>query len=259
MTHCNLEGYTIHAKQMSRRVRDRKSHPELSAIDRIVEAKLQERQPLTILDIGCGTGERLKMILERSDIDLNKAKITGVDFCLPLLEEAKDKELNGRKIYCDLIHTDAKDIPNEKQFDIILCLFSVLNNVGDLMAVNTWAPLLRKDGLLILDVLHPGVIPHFFKDKEPILEKRFGKTEQNVFYYRRKTDNSFGQATIWSFDILADTLQANNLAIKEAYDILTFRSKGRKGALARPYKDNTPGTTHEKAWPNSILFICTKP
>lgn len=259
---CNLAGYALHAKNMSKRVRDRNDHPELSAIDRFVERAIRQKaedvrdRRIRILDIGCGTGERMKMVLERAGVALERLEIVGIDRCLPLLEECEGKALDGKRIFAQLIECDAKDIELDLKFDIILALFSVLNNVGDLEALKVWKGFLADDGLLIFDALHPATQNHFFIDDQD-LKERFG---DDCLYYRRG-DGSFGAAKVWGSNDIIEMVVEAGLKIVGVVDVLNYKTGKRKGSHARPYiriPDGwTPGPGHEKAWPNSILFICS--
>lgn len=103
----------------------------------------------TLLDVGCGTGTLLSMILDKYD----DIEISGIDISEEMLKEAK--KILGTKAELVTGHSDY--LPwEDKSFDAIICNASfhhfpepinvlremkrVLNNEGRLIILDPWLP-----------------------------------------------------------------------------------------------------------------------
>ena len=263
---CNIEGYTAHAAHMSERVRYRRAHPELTAIDKIVidvlRKKLKKQKKIRLLDAGCGTGERLRMILERGGIDPSLVEAVGVDFCEPLIAEAKEKKIGNERIYENVFVEDLGVLSVDLTFDVVLCLFSVLNNVGKTYedALRCLAQCLATDGVLVFDFIHPKAAEKLFGEKRPELEEKYGGLGTNEYYYVRDSDGSWGKAYIFSAEHAQQQLKGLGISMEAIYDINTYKTPKGKFAITRPYlvKEEifVPDTEHyAKTWENSILIV----
>ena len=99
------------------------------------------QKPERILDLATGSGDLA--------IDLIKAcpqaHVTGADFCLPMLEEAR------RKGVPNLVHADALALPFEDgRFDAVTVSFGLRNMASWSGAVNEMGRVLRDGGLLVV-------------------------------------------------------------------------------------------------------------
>ena len=122
----------------------------LEGIDRRIIAYLQTQgTPLTILDVGCGTGRRSA----RLKAQLPASRLVGCDLSANMLHTALDNGLNGisRQPMTDL--SWAGDT-----FDAVLCLF---NSFGYLptpaqrsRALSEFARVLKAGGFLFMDVMN---------------------------------------------------------------------------------------------------------
>ncbi len=269
MDKANYEGYARHAKRMSERVRMRKGHPELTAIDNkvidIIKEKLNHQEVISLLDAGCGTGERFKMILERGKINPQRVKAVGVDFCDPLVAEARTKKLGEHILYERVDVQDLENLEIKEQFDVVICLFSVLNNVGKgyRKALEKLASCVAEEGVLVFDFVHPKAAEKLFGKECPGLVEKYGAIDENEYYYMRQTDNSWGKAFAFSFDEVQEFLKKNDLKITNVYDINNYKTKKGKFSVVIPYKvegeNFVPNLdAHGRTWLNSVLVVAVK-
>lgn len=134
----------------------------LEGIDRRIIAYLQTQgTPLTILDVGCGTGRRSAGLKAQ----LPASRLFGCDLSANMLNAALDSNLNGisRQPMTDLSWTS-------DTFDAVFCLF---NSFGYLptpaqrsRALSEFARVLKKGGSLLIDVMnrwHLGEGVHFHR------------------------------------------------------------------------------------------------
>jgi len=109
-----------------------------------------------ILDLGCGTGNHAKLLVERN------YNIVGIDKSKFMIKRAKNKFKYGvNKI--QFFHQDLCDINFDIKFDCVLMMFSVLgyqlrnNDVIDALKIVTKH--LKPDGLFIFDFWYgPAVL-----------------------------------------------------------------------------------------------------
>ncbi len=121
-----------------------------------------ECKPMTIMDLGCGTGRHA---LEMAKRGLN---VTGVDMSETMLQMGQ--EACGDKI--KLIQGDARTVRLNEKFDAVTSLFHVMsyqNTEDDALAHLTTAyEHLNKDGIFLFDFWYgPGVLTD-----PPTLRKR---------------------------------------------------------------------------------------
>ena len=97
-----------------------------------------------ILEVGCGTGNYLKVFLDKG------YDITGVDISEEMLSVAR------KKCNCDLVQGDLRDFKVGKKFDVILVMFDVLSYVNDnegiVLSLQNIRNHLVDGGLLIFQV-----------------------------------------------------------------------------------------------------------
>lgn len=102
----------------------------------------------SVLDVGCGTGNHLNLLLGKFDI------LYGVDLNPEIIKEAKKK---SRKI--TYLVGDMANFLIDWKFDVITCLYSVFNyNLSDKDARKTLRNIkkhLKKNGLVIFALYTP--------------------------------------------------------------------------------------------------------
>lgn len=84
-----------------------------------IEEQFGADKSKNILELGCGTGNYLKIFLEKG------YNIMGVDLSEEMLEVAREK------CDCELLQGDIRDFKIDKKFDVILIMFDVLSYVND--------------------------------------------------------------------------------------------------------------------------------
>lgn len=115
-------------------------------------------QPVTILEIGCGTGKNL-LTLART---FPQARLTGLDISESMLKIAA-KNLGARLGSVDLLH-QAYDRPlhPEPRFDLILCSYSLSMINPDWQKVIQYAKAdLNPGGFLAVVDFHDSAVPLF--------------------------------------------------------------------------------------------------
>jgi 2-polyprenyl-3-methyl-5-hydroxy-6-metoxy-1,4-benzoquinol methylase len=147
-----------------------------------IEKEINFDKNISILDLGCGTG--------RHSIELSKRgyKVTGVDLSESQLQRAREKALE-QKVSIDFIQGDARNLPYQNQFDLVIMLceggfplmetdemnFQILKNAGKA---------LRENGKLIFTTLN-GLFPLFHSVKDFLASKTL---EGNATYSKNTFD-----------------------------------------------------------------------
>lgn len=97
----------------------------------------------SILDVGCGTGEILRLISETS----HKIQLTGIDISPNMLEKAKSKI--GNK--ANLILSDSEKLPfNDYSFDLVMCNDSFHHYPSPLNVLSEFHRVLKPEGILLI-------------------------------------------------------------------------------------------------------------
>lgn len=122
---------------------------------------LDELEPGTILEIGCGQGALGARLATR-------AAYTGVEPDASSFRVAKDRiESCGGKA----INGTDQAVPEGNTFDLV-CAFEVLEHIADdQRALESWSRLVKPGGSLLLSV--------------PAWQDRFGPMDENVGHFRR--------------------------------------------------------------------------
>src|SRR5690349_5525981 len=75
--------------------------------------------PMSILDLGCGTGGHVLPLAERG------FHVTGVDLAEEMIGQAKQKALES-KIVADFFRGDIRSLDLGKKFDAVISMFAVM-------------------------------------------------------------------------------------------------------------------------------------
>lgn len=101
-----------------------------------------------VLDIGCGEGVISRELIKR------ECKVTGIDGCLKLIEQAKKHNNN----YIHLSYADFISNPSrvDGDFDVIFCNYSLFSeDLAPLLAV--FKIKLKPGGRVIIQTVHPFI------------------------------------------------------------------------------------------------------
>jgi ubiquinone/menaquinone biosynthesis C-methylase UbiE len=96
----------------------------------------------TLLDVGCGNGLFLSMVLNKFDVE-----VSGIDISSGMIEKSKEL-LDGR---ADLKVGDSEHLPwNDRSFDIVTCIASFHHYSNPELVLKEMKRVLRKGGILMI-------------------------------------------------------------------------------------------------------------
>ena len=124
-------------------------------MDNALIKELDGKNFKTLLDVGCGNGIFLSMVLNKFD-----AVVSGVDISPGMIE--KSKELLGGRAYLKI--GDSEHLPwNNKSFDVVTCNASFHHYPGPELALKEMKRVLRPGGILMIaDPFTPNNLLRFF-------------------------------------------------------------------------------------------------
>lgn len=125
--------------------------------------KYRKAKTRTILDVGCGTANHMIPLIE------NGYSVTGVDASSQMLKIAREK-LDREGFKADLVKNSSQAFTINRKFDVIVCLFSVINYAAannDIMRVlkNICAHM-KEDSLFIFDFWNANAVTGHYKPRK---------------------------------------------------------------------------------------------
>ncbi len=116
--------------------------------DAAIVRAILDRNPNSVLDLGCGEGWLCRALAERG------VTATGIDAVPELIEEARAA---GGASYHVFSYEDLVDHPPSLKVDLIVCNFSLLGKESVENLLSFLPQLLRPNGSLIIQTLHPVI------------------------------------------------------------------------------------------------------
>lgn len=211
------DSFNKHSKNYSSRVRDRKKYANLELEDKVISDFIKrnwaKKKTSTLIDAGCGTGDRLQMLLATAKLPKQFfSTIIGLDYASGMLELAKKQKLGVQSLYTELHLVDLSKTSINLRGDLVLCLWEIINSAGlkakDLL--KNIAPMVNKDGFLIYDCITLKTKNRLKKLEADIFKANPNlkphKDKQVVWYQR--DDKSIGYLRLFS------TVELNKLNLK---------------------------------------------
>jgi ubiquinone/menaquinone biosynthesis C-methylase UbiE len=117
--------------------------------------ELEGKNFKTLLDVGCGNGIFLSMVLNKFDVE-----VSGIDISPGMVEKSKEL-LDGR---ADLKVGDSENLPwNDRSFDVVTCSASFHHYPGPERVLKEMKRILRPGGfLMIADPFTSNELLRFF-------------------------------------------------------------------------------------------------
>ncbi|MBP7738790.1 MAG: class I SAM-dependent methyltransferase [Spirochaetes bacterium] len=94
-----------------------KNHRDIRTDVRFITALLENKEYPSLLDLGCGTGEHLGMLVKTG------IRCTGIDISADMLVQARERYPAG----IEFIRSSMSDIEYENAFDMVISLFGSFN------------------------------------------------------------------------------------------------------------------------------------
>ena len=120
--------------------KDKDYEKEVDFIENIVG----ESKPKKILEVGCGTGNYTKILLEKG------YEVTAIDISGNMLEIAREK------CACKLIKGDIRSVSINEKFDTCIAMFAVMGYITEnsdiIKALNNIRRHLKPNGVFVFDV-----------------------------------------------------------------------------------------------------------
>ena len=117
---------------------------EVDFIEDFIEEIIGESKPKKILEVGCGTGNYTKILVDRG------YEVTAVDVSEDMLKLASEK------CDCEVIKGDIRDITLNEKFDTCIAMFAVMGyiteNTDIIKALNNIYKHLKPNGIFAFDV-----------------------------------------------------------------------------------------------------------
>lgn len=109
-------------------------------LNQVLTTQIPPSGHLTILDIGCGTGNNYNWLK-------HWGRVTGLDTSPAALQYCRN-----RRAYDDLVQADGADLSSLNQFDLITA-FDVLEHISDdTEALKNWFAVLKPNGYVFITV-----------------------------------------------------------------------------------------------------------
>jgi SAM-dependent methyltransferase len=124
--------------------KDKDYEKEVGFIEDIFGEIFGENEPKKILEVGCGTGNYTKIMVDRG------YGVTAVDLSEDMLKLASEK------CDCEVVKGDIRDITINEKFDACIAMFAVMGyvtkNLDIISALNNIHRLLKPKGIFVFDV-----------------------------------------------------------------------------------------------------------
>ncbi|HEX8175100.1 MAG TPA: bifunctional demethylmenaquinone methyltransferase/2-methoxy-6-polyprenyl-1,4-benzoquinol methylase UbiE [Pyrinomonadaceae bacterium] len=110
-----------------------------------------------VLDVACGTGD-----LSLALVAATSARVTGLDFCRPMLEHAARKATDGADARCFFIEGDALRLPfKDETFDAVSIAFGLRNLASLEKGLSELLRVLKPGGRACILEFSKPVVPGF--------------------------------------------------------------------------------------------------
>ncbi len=156
------KAYTDLAKYYDLLFQDKDYNKESDFIKSIIKNRAPSNN--SILDIGCGTGTHLNLLLDNFNL------LSGLDINPSVLKVAKKKSPKVKYVVGSM-----KDFNINRKFDVVICLFSVFNynltNIEAKKSLRNIKSHLNQNGLVIFALYTP-------QNTEKVTRLHIGKSSQ---------------------------------------------------------------------------------
>jgi ubiquinone/menaquinone biosynthesis C-methylase UbiE len=166
-----------------------------------------------LLDVGCGTCFYFPLLAQRAE------RITGVDLCIPMLEQAQELIKARQLDNCEVREASALDLPfAENSIDVVLS-WDFLHHVPRVAkAINEIARVLRPGGRYIAlepNLLNPSILWYHLRRRV-----EWGLMSKNQFFLPRLLRQYF-QVKVRYDNTIISYLSPRTRPIWKAVDLLT--------------------------------------
>lgn len=141
-----LASWRRNAAPWSKAVREQQIDSRRLVTDQAIIDAVVSCQPQTVLDLGCGEGWLVRRLLAAG------IEAQGVDAVAELLERARH---SGVGEYRQLSYEQLADSHIDSPVDAVVCNFSLLGEVAVEQVFAAMPRLLKPEGVLIVQTLHP--------------------------------------------------------------------------------------------------------
>lgn len=152
--------------------------------------EIRAKNPHSLLDIGCGTGEILRLIRQ----DNKEIALFGLDLSPEMVKTARSKEIDG----ADIIVGDSENLPYpDASFDAVICCQSFHHYPHPEKAFQSAYRVLKPDGLfLICDILPPLRIMRHISNTILLPHMNYGDVH---IYDEKEVDSLYASAGFTEF------------------------------------------------------------
>ncbi len=141
-----IQSWLINAGSWTNAVREERSESRKLVTNHAIVETILRYHPVTILDLGCGEGWLARKLTARG------VQVVGIDVVPALIESAR--QLGGEDFQiCSYEELAAGRL--RRQFDGIVCNFSLLGNESVANLFRAMPMLLQNGGHLFIQTLHP--------------------------------------------------------------------------------------------------------
>jgi 2-polyprenyl-3-methyl-5-hydroxy-6-metoxy-1,4-benzoquinol methylase len=134
----------------------KKRQKYLDKIDQLILNSLPNDSVISLLDVGCGDGVRIKRLYDKSANNITQ--MTLVDNCPPMITLACKKLKDSKNVEIRLVDISDTQLTTKLRgkFEVICCLWNVLGHIETdnkrILALRNMKKMLTKDGKIFLDV-----------------------------------------------------------------------------------------------------------
>lgn len=212
----------------------------------------------SVLDCGCGTGNYALRLMKLG------YKVSGFDLSAQMLSTAAQK-LDQSNFTADLKKASLTNFEFSKKFDVIICMFSVLNYLTTTRAMNQALVRVRehlkKDSLFIFDVWNKAAVEKYYS---PQKRQEYVKGSQKVTRCSKTKLSKQKQLCEVKYEcslfegkkkahVAKETHQLKYYSIEQTNDLLT--RAGFKVLNTHPFL-KPEDKVKENTW--DVTFVCQK-